>query len=77
MSDVIDQVKQRLVDRGLTVLDRVPLPEQDRQIVQGRGMMYRGRVAEHKGAVADDGHDRAVRVRKLGAKRCSGAPTKS
>jgi hypothetical protein len=51
--------------------------KQDRQIVQGRGMMYRGRVAEHIRAVADDGHDRAVRARKLGAKRCAGAPTKS
>ena len=33
VSDVIDQVKQRLVDRGLTILDRVNLPDQDRQIV--------------------------------------------
>ena len=33
VGDVIDQVKQRLVDRGLTVLDRVPVPDQDRQIV--------------------------------------------
>jgi hypothetical protein len=33
VSDVIDQVKQRLVDRGLTVLDRVQIPDQDRQIV--------------------------------------------
>ena len=33
VSDVIDQVKQRLVDRGLTVLDKVQIPDQDRQIV--------------------------------------------
>lgn len=33
VSEVIDQVKQRLVDRGLTVLDRVTLPDTDRQIV--------------------------------------------
>ena len=33
VSDVIDQVKQRLVDRGLTVLDKVQTPDKDRQIV--------------------------------------------
>ena len=33
VSEVIDQVKQRLVDRGLTFVDRVPIPETDRQIV--------------------------------------------
>jgi hypothetical protein len=34
LSDVIDQVKQRLVDRGLTIVAKAPpLPAQDRQIV--------------------------------------------
>ena len=33
VSEVIEQVKQRLVDRGLTILDRIPLPDNDRQIV--------------------------------------------
>lgn len=33
VSEVIDQVKQQLVARGLTVLDRVNLPDKDRQIV--------------------------------------------
>ena len=33
VSDVIDQVKQRLVARGLTVVQNVPVPETDRQIV--------------------------------------------
>ena len=33
VSEVIDQVKQRLVDRGLTIVERVPIPDVDRQIV--------------------------------------------
>jgi hypothetical protein len=33
VSEVIDQVKQRLVARGLTIVERVPIPEKDRQIV--------------------------------------------
>jgi hypothetical protein len=33
VSDVIDQVKQRLVDRGLTIVQRVPIPNVDKQIV--------------------------------------------
>ena len=33
VSDVIDQVKQRLVARGLTVVANVPIPETDKQIV--------------------------------------------
>jgi hypothetical protein len=33
VDEVIDQVKQRLVDRGLTILDKAPIPETDRQIV--------------------------------------------
>ena len=33
LSDVIDQVKQRLVARGLTIVERVPIPDKDRQIV--------------------------------------------
>jgi len=34
LGDVIDQVKQRLVDRGLTIVERAPpLPAQDREIV--------------------------------------------
>ncbi|HWJ52069.1 MAG TPA: hypothetical protein VNT24_01685 [Propionibacteriaceae bacterium] len=33
VSQVIDQVKQRLVARGLTIADRVPIPDTDRQIV--------------------------------------------
>ena len=33
VSEVIDRVKQRLVARGLTVLENVPVPETDRQIV--------------------------------------------
>jgi hypothetical protein len=33
VSDVIDQVKQRLVARGLTIVERIPIPNTDRQIV--------------------------------------------
>src|SRR4029453_10936185 len=33
LSDVIDQVKQRLVARGLTIVERVPIPDVDKQIV--------------------------------------------
>jgi hypothetical protein len=33
LSDVITQVKQRLVDRGLTIVQNVPVPDVDRQIV--------------------------------------------
>jgi hypothetical protein len=33
VSDVIDQVKQRLVARGLTVVQNIPVPDKDRQIV--------------------------------------------
>jgi hypothetical protein len=33
VSDVIEQVKQRLVARGLTVVQNVPIPETDKQIV--------------------------------------------
>src|SRR3954452_22531309 len=33
VSEVIDQVKQRLVARGLTIVERVPVPDKDRQIV--------------------------------------------
>jgi hypothetical protein len=34
LSDVIDQVKQRLVDRGLTIVEKAPpLPVEDREIV--------------------------------------------
>ncbi|MFI5694737.1 hypothetical protein ACIA58_22980 [Kribbella sp. NPDC051586] len=33
VSQVIDQVKQRLVDRGLTILQNVPVPNVDKQIV--------------------------------------------
>ena len=33
VSEVIDQVKQRLVDRGLTIVENVPIPDVDRQIV--------------------------------------------
>ncbi len=33
VSEVIDAVQQRLVDRGLTMLEKVPTPDQDRQIV--------------------------------------------
>jgi hypothetical protein len=33
VSDVIDQVKQRLVARGLTIVENVPIPDKDRQIV--------------------------------------------
>jgi hypothetical protein len=33
VSDVIDQVKQRLVARGLTVVENVPIPDVDKQIV--------------------------------------------
>jgi hypothetical protein len=33
VSDVIDQVQQRLVARGLTVVQNVPIPETDKQIV--------------------------------------------
>lgn len=33
VSEVIDQVKQRLIDRGLTIVERVPIPDVDREIV--------------------------------------------
>jgi hypothetical protein len=33
VSEVIDQVKQRLVDRGLTIVQNVPVPQTDKQIV--------------------------------------------
>ena len=33
VSEVIDQVKQRLVERGLTMIENLPVPESDRQIV--------------------------------------------
>jgi len=33
VSEVIDRVKQRLVDRGLTIVEKVPVPDKDRQIV--------------------------------------------
>ncbi len=33
VGDVIDQVKQRLVDRGLTIVQNVPIPDTDKQIV--------------------------------------------
>lgn len=33
VSEVIDQVKQRLVDRGLTIVQNVPVPDVDKQIV--------------------------------------------
>jgi hypothetical protein len=33
LSEVIDQVKQRLVARGLTIVERVSIPDKDRQIV--------------------------------------------
>jgi len=33
VSQVIDQVKQRLIDRGLTILKNVPVPDVDKQIV--------------------------------------------
>ncbi len=33
VSEVIDQVKQRLIARGLTIVERVPIPDVDRQIV--------------------------------------------
>ena len=33
VSDVIAQVKQRLVDRGLTIVQNIPVPDTDRQIV--------------------------------------------
>jgi hypothetical protein len=33
VDEVIDQVKQRLVARGLTIVEKAPIPEADRQIV--------------------------------------------
>jgi hypothetical protein len=33
VSDVIEQVRQRLIDRGLTILQNVPIPNVDKQIV--------------------------------------------
>ena len=33
LSEVITQVKERLVARGLTIVERVPIPDKDRQIV--------------------------------------------
>lgn len=33
VSEVIDQVKQRLVSRGLTIVENVPIPQTDKQIV--------------------------------------------
>src|SRR5262249_47247327 len=36
-----------------------------------------GGIAEHIGAVAKNGHHRALRARKLGAERGAGAPTET
>jgi hypothetical protein len=33
VSEVVDQVKQRLVDRGMTMVENLPIPATDRQIV--------------------------------------------
>ncbi|WP_159081330.1 hypothetical protein [Nocardioides sediminis] len=33
VSEVIDQVKQRLIARGLTIVERIPVPDVDKQIV--------------------------------------------
>ena len=33
VSGVIDEVKQRLIDRGLTVVEKIPVPDVDKQIV--------------------------------------------
>ncbi|HET6985793.1 MAG TPA: hypothetical protein VFI00_04220, partial [Kribbella sp.] len=33
LSEVIDRVEQRLVDRGLTIVQKVPIPDVDKQIV--------------------------------------------
>ena len=33
VSDVISQVQQRLVDRGLTIVENIPIPDVDKQIV--------------------------------------------
>ena len=57
VGDVIDQVKQRLVARGLTVVQNVPIPETDKQIVlHGRAATEAGahhlRVRESAGQVA-------------------------
>src|SRR5258705_356309 len=62
--------------------DRAPHPivhddEEDRQLVQGRGVVDGGGIAEHVGAVAEDGHHRALPTCKLGAERRAGAPTQT
>ena len=51
--------------------------EQHGQLVQGRGVMDGGGIAEHVGAVADHGHDRTFGPRQLGAERGAGAPTQT
>ncbi|WP_432936958.1 hypothetical protein ACQPXM_24075 [Kribbella sp. CA-253562] len=41
VTEVIDRVKQRLVDRGLTIVRNVPVPDLDRQIVLMEGSQLR------------------------------------
>ena len=41
VSEVIDAVQQRLVDRGLTFVQNVPTPDQDRQIVLMEGSQFK------------------------------------
>src|SRR5262245_65834732 len=40
-------------------------------------MVYGSGVAEHIGAIADDGHDRTVRTRELGSERRAGSPAQA
>ena len=70
VDQVIDQVKQRLVARGLTIVEKVPIPQTDRQIVLMERPPEAGshdlRVREPVGAVASP-RRRGVVPRRLPA----------
>ena len=62
------------VHRGREVAHGVPHrivhdDEENRQVVQGSGMVDGGWITEEIGAIADDGNDRSLGSRELGAKR--------
>ena len=65
VDEVIDQVKERLVARGLTIVESVPIPETDRQIVlleapQLEAAAHDLRVRQPGGPVAAPGRGRAL-----------------
>ena len=71
LSEVIDQVKQRLVARGLTIVENVPIPDVDKQIVLLDGAAAGAGtddlcVRESGGPLADPGRGGAVSGRVPG-----------